>query len=167
MNALVLVLNSNFEPLNVCSTRRAIGMMLEGKAALIANGRGTIQTISHSYPLPSVIRLAHQVHRPRQRVKLTRHEVFRRDNYTCQYCGRKVPNLTIDHVLPRHLGGKHIWTNVVTACSACNHFKGGRRLEESFVRLLSVPREPASNAWALFGQHLPENEAWEPFISGW
>ena len=61
MDTLVLVLNSNFEPLNVCNTRRAIGMMLEGKAALIANGRGIIQTVSQNYPLPSVIRLAHMV----------------------------------------------------------------------------------------------------------
>ena len=167
MNTLVLVLNSNFEPLNVCTTRRAIGMMLEGKAALIANGRGMIQTVTRSYPLPSVIRLAHMVHRPRQHVKLTRREVFRRDNYTCQYCGRKVPNLTIDHVMPRHLGGKHVWTNVVTACSSCNHQKGGRRLEESHVRLMTIPHEPPASAKYLFGQHLPENETWEPFISGW
>ncbi|HEY3312105.1 MAG TPA: HNH endonuclease [Anaerolineales bacterium] len=167
MDTLVLVLNSNFEPLNVCTTRRAIGMMLEGRAALIANGRGEIKTVSHAYPLPSVIRLAHMVQRPRPHVKLTRREVFRRDNYTCQYCGRKVPNLTIDHVLPRHLGGKHVWTNVVTACSTCNHQKGGRKLEESRVRLLTIPHEPHPSARYLFGQHLMDNQEWEPFISGW
>jgi 5-methylcytosine-specific restriction endonuclease McrA len=167
MITLVLVLNSNFEPLNVCTTRRAIGMMLDGKAALIANGRGMIQTVTRSYPLPSVIRLSHMVHRPRPRVKLSRREVFRRDNYTCQYCGRKVPTLTIDHVMPRHLGGKHVWTNVVTACSTCNHQKGGRKLEESHVRLLTIPREPPASARYIFGQHLHEYEAWEPFISDW
>ncbi|HEY3313169.1 MAG TPA: HNH endonuclease [Anaerolineales bacterium] len=167
MNTHVLVLNSNFEPINVCSTRRAIGMMLEGKAALIANGRGYIQTVTRSYPLPSVIRLAHMVHRPRPQVKLSRREVFRRDNYTCQYCGRKVSNLTIDHVVPRHLGGKHIWTNVVTACATCNHQKGGRRLEESRITLMTIPREPPASARYLFAQHLPDNEEWEPFISGW
>lgn len=167
MNTLVLVLNSNFEPLNVCTTRRAIGMMLEGKAALIANGRGVIQTVSRNYPLPSVIRLAHMVHRPRPQIKLTRKEVFRRDNYTCQYCGRKVPNLTIDHVVPRHLGGRHTWNNVVTACASCNHQKGGRKLEESRINLLTIPREPPVSARYLFGQHLHENEEWEPFIRGW
>jgi 5-methylcytosine-specific restriction endonuclease McrA len=167
MDTLVLVLNSNFEPLNVCNTRRAIGMMLAGKAALIANGRGLIQTVTRSYPLPSVIRLAHMVQRPHQQIKLSRREIFRRDHYTCQYCGRKVPNLTIDHVLPRHLGGKHTWTNVVTACSNCNHHKGGRRLEEAHIKLLTIPREPPADARYRFGQHLPENEAWEPFISGW
>lgn len=167
MDTLVLVLNSNFEPLNVCTTRRAIGMMLEGKAALIANGRGVIQTVSRSFPLPSIIRLAHMVHRPRPQIKLTRKEVFRRDNYTCQYCGRKVPNLTIDHVVPRHLGGRHVWTNVVTACATCNHQKGGRRLEESRVMLLTTPREPPVSARYLFAQHLQGNEDWEPYISGW
>jgi 5-methylcytosine-specific restriction endonuclease McrA len=167
MDALVLVLNANFEPINVCNSRRAIGMMLDGRAALIANGRGVIQTVSRTFPLPSVIRLEHMVQRPRPHIKLSRREVFRRDNYTCQYCGRKMLNLTIDHVMPRHLGGMHVWTNVVTACSACNHQKGGRRLEESRMSLMVIPREPPANASYIFGRHLPENEEWVPFIEGW
>jgi 5-methylcytosine-specific restriction endonuclease McrA len=167
MEVLVLVLNANFEPINVCNTRRAIGLMLSGKAALIANGRGEIQTVSRSFPRPSVIRLENMVHRPRPHIKLTRREVFRRDNYTCQYCGRKVQNLTIDHVLPRHLGGLHTWTNVVAACSGCNHHKGGRKLEESHMALLVVPREPPASAAYIFGRHIDENEEWMPYIKGW
>jgi 5-methylcytosine-specific restriction endonuclease McrA len=167
MDALVLVLNANFEPINVCNTRRAIGLMLDGRATLVANGRGIIQTVSTTFPLPSVIRLEHMIQRPRPHVKLTRREIFRRDNYTCQYCGRKLPNLTIDHVLPRHLGGMHIWTNVVAACSACNHHKGGRKLEESHMHLLQIPREPPSNALYIFGHHLAENTEWMPFVNGW
>ena len=131
----VLVLNANFEPINVCNSRRAIGLMLAGKATLIANGRGVIQTVSSTYPRPSVIRLEHMIQRPRPHVKLTRREVFRRDNYTCQYCGRRDVNLTVDHVIPRHLGGPHKWTNLVAACSACNHRKGGRRVEEAHMHL--------------------------------
>ncbi|RPH61689.1 MAG: HNH endonuclease [Chloroflexi bacterium] len=167
MDALVLVLNANFEPINVCNTRRAVGLMLDGRATLVANGRGAIQTVSRSFPLPSVIRLEHMIQRPRPRVKLTRREVFRRDNYTCQYCGRKVSNLTIDHVMPRHLGGMHTWTNVVAACPACNHHKGGRKLEESHMILLQPPREPPASASYLFGLHLVDNEEWLPFVSGW
>ncbi|PWH14555.1 MAG: HNH endonuclease [Anaerolineae bacterium] len=163
----VLVLNANFEPINVCNMRRAIGLMLAGKATLIANGRGEIKTVSASFPRPSVIRLEHMVHRPRPRVKLTRREVFRRDNYTCQYCGRKVANLTIDHVLPRHLGGTHTWTNVVAACPACNHQKGGRRLEEAHMTLINTPREPPASAQYIFGPHLPDNEEWLPYVEGW
>ncbi|HEY2982445.1 MAG TPA: HNH endonuclease, partial [Anaerolineales bacterium] len=60
-------------------------------------------------------------------------EVFRRDNYTCQYCGKRDGGLTVDHVRPRHLGGEHIWTNVVAACPPCNHRKGGRRVVHTWM----------------------------------
>jgi 5-methylcytosine-specific restriction endonuclease McrA len=163
----VLVLNANFEPINICNTRRALGLMLAGKATLIANGRGTIQTVTMAFPRPSIIRLEQMIQRPRPHVKLTRREVFRRDNYTCQYCGRTVPNLTIDHVLPRHLGGQHIWTNVVAACAGCNHRKGGRKVEEAHMSLLAAPREPSASAQYVFGHHLDENTEWIPYVMGW
>src|SRR5512138_1670632 len=166
MQAPVLVLNANFEPVNVCDMRRAIGLILAEKASLVLNGRGEIKTINHSFPRPSVIRLQNMVHRPRPQLKLTRREVFRRDNYTCQYCGKKTSDLTIDHVIPRHMGGKHIWTNVVAACSACNHRKGGRRPEEIHMHPLRLPVEPPSSANYIFGRHLPENEEWQTFLSG-
>jgi 5-methylcytosine-specific restriction endonuclease McrA len=167
MHEPVLVLNANFEPIHVCSMRRAVGMILAGKANLILNGRGYIHTVAQKIPRPSVIRLEAQVHRPRPRVKLTRREIFRRDNYTCQYCGRRDVTLTVDHVMPRHLGGQHIWTNLVAACSHCNHRKGGRKVEEAHMRLLHIPKEPPANAAYIFGRHLPENEEWAPYISGW
>jgi 5-methylcytosine-specific restriction endonuclease McrA len=167
MNEPVLVLNANFEPINVCNLRRAVGLLLGGKAAMVVNGRGYIHTISQAFPKPSVIRLEVMVHRPRPRVKLTRREVFRRDNYTCQYCGRHTSELTVDHVLPRHLGGEHIWTNVVAACPACNHRKGGRRLEEARMKLSHLPKEPPANANYIFGRHLVGNGEWQPFIEGW
>lgn len=167
MNAPVLVLNANFEPLNVCDTRRALGLILTGKADMVVNGRGVIRTVSREIPRPSIIRLGEMVQRPRPRVKLTRREIFRRDNYTCQYCGRRSGEMTVDHVLPRHLGGKHIWTNVVTACPSCNHQKGGRRLDESGMKLIRLPQEPPSSALYIFGRHLTENVDWEPYIRGW
>lgn len=163
----VLVLNANFEPINVCSTRRAIGLILTEKAAMVVNGRGHIHTINQLLPRPSVIRLEHMIHRPRPRVKLTRREVFRRDNYTCQYCDRRDTFLTVDHILPKHLGGRHIWTNVVAACPSCNHRKGGRRLEEVHMHLLHVPKEPTASAVYLYGRHLEINGEWEPYIAGW
>jgi 5-methylcytosine-specific restriction endonuclease McrA len=167
MQEPVLVLNANFEPINVCSTRRAIGLILAEKAAMVVNGRGHIHTIHQLLPRPSVIRLEHMIHRPRPRVKLTRREVFRRDNYTCQYCGRHDTPLTVDHILPKHLGGEHIWTNVVAACPGCNHRKGGRRLEEVHMSLLHIPNEPPASADYLYGRHLGENGEWEPYITGW
>lgn len=167
MQEPVLVLNANFEPINVCSTRRAIGLILSGKADMVVNGRGSIRTVREALPRPSVIRLGQMVHRPRPRVKLTRREVFRRDNYTCQYCGRRDLPLTVDHVLPKHLGGEHIWTNVVAACPACNHRKGGRQLEEAHMTLLRAPQEPPASAAYLYGRHLEENREWEMYIAGW
>lgn len=167
MQAPVLVLNVNFEPLNVCNTRRAVGLIFSGKAAMVLNGRGYIRTVSLAIPRPSVIRLEYMIHRPRPQVKLTRGEVFRRDKSICQYCGRHASDLTVDHVLPRHLGGEHVWTNVVTACPACNHRKGSRRLEEVHMTLLHLPHEPSSSALYLFGRHLDANTEWEQFIAGW
>jgi 5-methylcytosine-specific restriction endonuclease McrA len=167
MHDPVLVLNANFEPIHVCSTRRAVGLILAGKAGMIMNGRGYIHTISQLIPRPSVIRLEHQVHRPRPRVKLTRREIFRRDNYTCQYCGRRDGHLTVDHVIPRHMGGQHAWTNLVTACSVCNHRKGGRRVEEAHMSLTHIPNEPPASAAYIFGRHLADNGDWKPYIQGW
>jgi 5-methylcytosine-specific restriction endonuclease McrA len=167
MSLPVLVLNANFEPIHVCDVRRAIGLILSDKASLVLNGRGEIKTVSRAYPLPSVIRLEKMVVRPRVRIKLTRREVFRRDNFTCQYCGRHMNDLTIDHVIPRHMGGRHIWTNVVTACAPCNHRKGGRTVEEARMHLLRPAKEPPASASYVFGRHLADFAEWEPFITGW
>lgn len=167
MNAPVLVLNANFEPINVCNMRRAVGLLLTGKADMVMNGRGYIKTVQQLIPMPSVIRLEQMVHRPRPRVKMTRREIFRRDNYTCQYCGRNTGDLTLDHIQPRHLGGEHTWTNVVAACPACNHRKGGRKLNEVNMVLLRIPVEPPASATYLFGRHMDENHEWEQFIIGW
>jgi 5-methylcytosine-specific restriction endonuclease McrA len=164
---VVLVLNANFEPINVCDFRRAIGMMITEKATLVLNGRGEIHTSNRSYPSPSIIRLQAMVHRPRPKVALGRREILRRDNYTCQYCGKHTLELTIDHVIPRHLGGVHTWENVVAACPSCNHRKGGRRLEDGNMRLMHTPKVPTMSAKYIFGRYLPNNDEWEPFLKGW
>lgn len=167
MQEPVLVLNANFEPVNVCDMRRAVGLLMAEKASLVMNGRGEIRTINAVYPRPSVIRLQKMVSRPRPHLKLTRRELFRRDDYTCQYCGKKTADLTIDHVIPRHMGGRHIWSNVVAACPDCNHRKGGRLPEEANMRLLHQPLEPPSSIQYIFGRHLANNTEWEAFLKGW
>jgi 5-methylcytosine-specific restriction endonuclease McrA len=163
----VLVLNANFEPINVCNTRRALSLILSGKASLIMNGRGDVHTVSRCYPRPSIIRLEVMVKRPRPRVKLTKREILRRDQYTCQYCGQHSTVLTIDHITPRHLGGDHTWENLVAACPTCNHRKGGRTLEQAQMRLLHHPTEPPTSATYIFARHLKDNFEWIPFIDGW
>ncbi len=165
--AAVLVLNQNYEPLNVCDARRAIGMLLGGKAEIVENGRGEIHSAAHVIPFPSVIRLSYLIRRPRPRVRLTRREIFRRDNYTCQYCGQQTHTLTVDHVVPRHRGGAHAWENLVSACPSCNRHKGGRTPEEAHMPLLHKPFEPRPSVLYLFGAHLEANEGWRKFLRGW
>jgi 5-methylcytosine-specific restriction endonuclease McrA len=163
----VLVLNANFEPINVCGMRRAVGLLLGEKATLVLNGRGVITTSQNTFPRPSVIRLRYMVQRPRPVVKLTRRELFRRDNFTCQYCGKHKSNLTMDHIFPRRLGGTQTWENVVTACAECNHMKGGRTLQESGMRLIAVPRQPPASISYIFSPHLSRYQEWSQFIEGW
>ncbi|MBI5305603.1 MAG: HNH endonuclease [Chloroflexi bacterium] len=160
----VLVLNQNFEPLNVCPTKRAVVLLISGKAEIVLDGRGYIPTATAKFPRPSVIRLAAQVHRPRPHIKLTRRAIFRRDNFTCQYCGVQSHHLTVDHVMPRHRGGKHTWNNVVSACPPCNRRKGGKLLTEVRMTLRHPPIEPPSTTRALFGHYLDEYHDWEPFL---
>ncbi len=161
----VLVLNQNYEPLNICHTHRAVVLIIGGKAEIVANGRGDIITPTARFPRPSVIRLQHQVHRPRPRPSLTRRAIFRRDNFTCQYCGVQSNHLTIDHVVPRYRGGKHVWDNVVSACPPCNRKKGGKALSEMRMNLLHKPVEPRASLQSLFLQSLDENRDWEPYLT--
>lgn len=167
LSAPVLVLNRNYQPIHVCNVKRAVIMLFVGKAEVVRNGRGVIQTVSAVFPFPSVIRLAYVVHCPRPRVRLTKREVLRRDDYTCQYCGRRSYNLTVDHVIPRHRAGKHGWENLVGACPACNLKKGGRTPWEAEMSLLREPREPYASASYLFGRYLSGNSEWRQFLVGW
>ena len=163
----VLVLNANFEPINVCTTRRALGLILNGKASMVLNGRGVIHSVSQAFPRPSIIRLDKMIKRPRPKVRLSKREILRRDEFTCQYCGGSFNYLTIDHVVPRRLGGGHSWENLVAACPICNHRKGGRTLEQANMNLLRRPSEPPASAGYLFGRHLNNNLEWMPFVEGW
>lgn len=167
MNEPVLVLNGNYAPINVCSTKRAMGLIMVGKANLVLDGRGWVRTVSNEYPKPSIIRLHYVVKRPRPSVKLSKHEIFRRDNHRCQYCGNRSSKLTVDHILPQHMGGESTWTNLVTACAECNHKKGGLTLDQSGLKLLQPPRKPPASAAYLFRKYINNYREWEPFIEGW
>jgi 5-methylcytosine-specific restriction endonuclease McrA len=166
-NGAVLLLNQNYEPLNVCDLRRAMVMIFRGKAEILENGRGFIHSVNQAWPIPSVIRLGYMIHRPLPRVRLSRKEVFRRDAYTCQYCGRSTHNLTMDHVVPRHRGGEHAWENLVSACPSCNRRKGGKTLEQAHMHLGVPPYEPRPTGRYLFQTYLNQNEDWEKYLSGW
>ena len=163
----VLVLNVNYEPINICGMRRAVGLLLCDKASLVINGRGNIYTIGNKFPRPSVIRLKYMIKRPRPQVKLTRQEILRRDNFTCQYCGKKTKSLTLDHVYPKHKGGLYTWNNLVAACPGCNHRKGGRTLKEANMVLLKKPVMPPSSIEYIYGHYINRFTEWKPYIENW
>jgi 5-methylcytosine-specific restriction endonuclease McrA len=168
MRDSVLVLNQNYEPLNICSVRRALVLVLGGKAELLEAAKGRIASATRAFPFPSVIRLVHLIKRPRPRVKLTRKEIFLRDGYTCQYCGIRTSNLTIDHVIPRSRGGSHTWDNVVAACQPCNHRKGGKSVAEARMTLLMQPHEPRAGRYYTVERRIDGGlqETWSKFLPG-
>jgi 5-methylcytosine-specific restriction endonuclease McrA len=166
MDLPVLVLNSNYEPLNICAARRAVVLVLGGKAEVLEHNGHDIVTPSQVLRAPSVIRLAHLVKRPMPQVKLSRREIFRRDNHMCQYCGLSSNDLTLDHVLPRHRGGAHTWENLVSACRQCNHRKGGRTPEEARMKLHRQPYRPSAGPYYAIERRLRDGayEAWRKFL---
>ena len=159
----VLVLNQNYQPLNICNVRRAFGLMGRGKAEPVSNGRGYLHSVSQSFPAPSVIRLFYMVKRPVMRRRLSRQAVFYRDGFTCQYCGTETKQLTLDHIVPRSRKGTHVWENVVSACIPCNHHKAGLTPVEAKMRLRNRPTPPRPNPYYMF-HHRQILDEWRPFM---
>jgi 5-methylcytosine-specific restriction endonuclease McrA len=166
INRPVLVLNQNYEPLNVCHVRRAIVLIYQSKAEMLENGAGFVHTANQMFPIPSVIRLPHLVKRPSHvNRKLTRMEVFSRDGHMCQYCGRQTRQLTLDHVIPRFRGGQHTWENVVSACVSCNRKKAGRTPEEAGMKLRHIPTPPHTDRYSYIpSQYLQSRREWERYF---
>jgi 5-methylcytosine-specific restriction endonuclease McrA len=156
-----LLLNATFEPLCVVSLRRAVVLVLKGKAEIVARDVAELHSARLNVPCPSVIRLVHFVRVPyRSRVPLSRRAVFARDEHRCQYCNRPAEN--IDHVIPRSRGGEHIWENVVASCRPCNARKENRYLHETDLRLRRPPVAPHSS-WVVTSGG-PIDPAWQPYL---
>ena len=145
-----LALNASFEPLSIIPARRAVRLVLDGKAEILEkDGGGRFRSETRIVPCPAVIRLVRYVHVPRRfRRQVTNTFLFARDDYSCQYCGRHKNELrgrqflTRDHVVPLSRGGDSRWENVVTCCSPCNNRKGNRLPGEAGLKLLNQPRQP-------------------------
>lgn len=137
----VLVLNSDYTPLNVTSIRRGFILVIKGKAEVLRQDADNIVTSIGEFVRPLIIRLLSYVRFKTKPVKLNRKRIFKRDNNECVYCGSK-RNLTIDHIMPRSRGGKNTWSNLVTCCSNCNIKKGNRTPEEASMRMNYKAYEP-------------------------
>jgi hypothetical protein len=137
----VLVLNSDYTPLNVTDTRRGFILVMKGKAEIVKEDVNKIVTTIGEFVKPLIIRLVNYVRFRRNAIKVGRRRVMKRDGYKCGYCGSK-KNLTIDHIIPKCKGGDNSWKNLVTCCSNCNNSKGDKTVEEAGMKLKTKPYEP-------------------------
>jgi 5-methylcytosine-specific restriction endonuclease McrA len=142
INRLVLVLNASYEPVTICSARRALTLVMKGAAIVEEVSAFTIRTPRITIPVPSVVRLRTYRKVPRVKRSVSRKGILLRDLSRCQYCcGRFEPReLTLDHVVPRSRGGASSWENLVAACFRCNNRKGSRTPEEAGMQLMRAPR---------------------------
>lgn len=141
-----LLLNSSYEPMRIVSWQKALVLWFQDKVEVLEYHSVFARSTKSSFKLPSVLRLKTYV-RPRGTgaVRFCRENVYIRDNFTCQYCGKflTAKNLTLDHVVPASKNGKKIWTNVVSACRGCNQKKANRTPLTANMPLLSEPKVPS------------------------
>jgi len=166
MDGEVLVLNSDYEPLNVCNVRRAIALVHLGKAEVLHEDARRVRSHTSDWPSPSVLKLRHHVRRPLPQLRLSRRSVFARDAYQCQYCGASGRDLTIDHVVPKRLGGPATWENLVTCCRRCNARKGDKVPSHAGMRLRKEPRRPRFVPYISLAKYVAgqKNDVWRVYL---
>jgi len=163
MNSGVLVLNQDYQPLSVCSVQRSVKLLFLEKAELLHDDpHRKLRTVDDHFSYPSVIRLRRYINLPYKRIVLSRRNIMKRDNNTCQYCGSS-SDLTLDHVLPRSRQGGDTWENLVTACNNCNVKKGNRTPDEAKMPLKTLPYRPIH---ITFFQNLMNTvqDDWKPYL---
>jgi 5-methylcytosine-specific restriction endonuclease McrA len=164
MNAKVLILNQNYEPMSIINVRKAIVLLYLGKAELIeANDALRVRSVSMTMPFPSILRLGVYVRVPYKKIILSRKNILRRDAHKCQYCGRSDLTLTVDHVHPISRGGEDTWENLVCACVRCNNRKGDRTPDEAVMPLRRRPMRPNH---VTFIRHFVGSldDRWKPYL---
>jgi 5-methylcytosine-specific restriction endonuclease McrA len=184
LNDATLVLNRNWVPVNLTTVLDALCKLYAGSARAIkpddyslhdfdswaslkvAEGAPRVQTASIAIQVPEVIVLSHYASVPDRGIAFSRLNLYKRDRYTCQYCGRhpSVTELTIDHVVPRSRGGMSSWTNCVVACVQCNFKKANRTPAEAGMVLKKAPVKPDRSPQLVFAR-VQRKVSWEKFIS--
>ncbi len=160
----VLLLNQNYEPLTTCSARRAIVMVWTGKAEMVESAGVSVRSVSMAVDVPSIIRLLIFVRiTTRDSIQLSKQNILKRDRHVCQYCGTHEGLMTVDHIVPRSLGGRDTWENLVCACSRCNNKKGDRTIAEANMKLLSRPRKPSMRSF-IFHNRSKIRSTWSAYL---
>lgn len=189
----VLVLNKSWQAIDVTTARHAVTKVYQDSAKVVepvtyamhdfdswmdfsittwADAKAIAQSdfawlngIGFKLMVPEIVVMRDYAGFNKREVKFSRKNIFERDNYTCQYCGRRLPTkeLTIDHVLPRSRGGKSVWKNVVLACYSCNRRKDNKTPEEARMKLLKTPERPHWTQVKTFARgEIPKS--WEDFL---
>ncbi len=163
----VLVLNNNYQPLNVTNVRRAIAMMCLGKVEVVRTDSMTFHSEHISLTTPTVVRLRTYVRRPVPELRTSRKSILARDNHQCQYCGDSKGALTIDHVIPKDRGGNSDWRNLVACCTRCNNLKGNRTPDEAGMKLRKTPRRPKYIPYISYTKFVSaiRNPQWQEFLA--
>jgi 5-methylcytosine-specific restriction endonuclease McrA len=193
MNALVLqspvlVLNRLWQAVNVCTARRALTLLFEGRAEVVYetlngqfqtfdfgrwrsfsrenHGDELVRTVSFRIGIPKVILLAVFDRFPRKEIKFTRHNIFERDKNTCQYCGKTLDrsDLNLDHVVPRDRGGPTNWENIVCSCIPCNTRKANRTPKEASLKLIRPPTRPKWRPFMQVNLRTNGHTSWKHFL---
>jgi 5-methylcytosine-specific restriction endonuclease McrA len=140
-----LLLNQGYQPIKAISWKRAICMHFLEKVEVLENYDWTINSPSLQLSAPAVVRLKYNAKAEPMRIRFSRGNIYARDNKVCQYCNKKfsAKHLTLDHVIPRSLGGRTTWTNIVTACQDCNTKKADKTPQQANMKLLSKPTYPS------------------------
>lgn len=164
LNRRVLVLNASYEPIHICTARRAVVLVLKGTARMEESTERQWRAGCAAVPVPSVIRLVEYRRIVRRHRGISRRQILLRDEHTCQYCAVRlgVAALTLDHVLPRSRGGENTWENLVACCLPCNTRKGDRTPEEARMKLLRKPR--SYGAAPLMRQLALGDAQWEKYV---
>lgn len=188
----VLVLNRYYMAVRVVNVRRAMTLLYRGCAEVITieedqyynydfeawceisqfhalekqPGEDYLKAPQFDLQVPRVVRLIRYDRLPKSSVRFNRKNLFARDNHACQYCGvaRPMSQLSLDHVVPRSMGGKTTWENIVCCCLACNSRKGGRTPTQAGMKLLSKPVKPSSNPSMVIPLQDPRYASWKSFL---
>lgn len=163
----VLVLNNNYQPLNVTNVRRALGMLCLGRAHTVEADSKVFRSEHLAVEMPTVVRLNHHISRPMPVLRVSRKSIFARDHYTCQYCSRRNVPLTIDHVVPKEQGGGIDWANLVCCCTKCNNKKGNRTPAQADMVLQRRPFRPKFIPYISYTKFLAAagNPTWRPYLA--
>lgn len=164
----VLLLNSENEPLRICSWKRALVLLIKGKARWDESMKNIDDMINIDNTLiPRVIKLNYEVAVPPLELPFSKENIFARDNYTCQYCGRKfsAKELTLDHVYPKSRLGPDIWENIVTCCKECNQYKADKTPKEAGMKLMRRPFRPKDYFKFEIQKYSEDSNYWQQWAS--